>query len=353
MKRSVLLLTLVLVFTMLFAGCESSTVQQPYNLSENPILEEPKTLEGDQFTILQELANDFLKKEALTAITPAEVYQKVVIEEDLNYLVVDVRSSADFAAGHIEGAVNIPYIQTANQRLLENLPKDKKIIVVCYSGHTAGQTVALWNILGFDAVPMQNGMGGWKEGAGTVLPKSSYDFPVVTDIPEAANYPLPNFVSEKVVDVSALALSRSQSYLGSGKAAVVNAPTLNEIVKNNDSSYFLVDIRQAADYEKGHIQGAINIPIQNIAELDSLKKLPSNSKLVVIGYTGTEASQIVRLLNQLGYDSYALLHGMRVWTSSEEINGIAPVSTEVIGNLPLDKLNYNVEGGGGGTASCG
>ena len=43
------------------------------------------------------------------------------------------------------------------------LPKDKKIIVVDYSGHAASQVAVLWNMLGYDAVAMHNGMAGWSK----------------------------------------------------------------------------------------------------------------------------------------------------------------------------------------------
>ncbi|HCJ57468.1 MAG TPA: sulfurtransferase, partial [Clostridiaceae bacterium] len=39
------------------------------------------------------------------------------------------------------------------------LPKDKKIIVYCYTGQTAGQTVAALRLLGYDAVSLNAGMG--------------------------------------------------------------------------------------------------------------------------------------------------------------------------------------------------
>ena len=49
-------------------------------------------------------------------------------------IIVDVRSSQEFAEGHIEGAINIPEYEIKNN--VENIlnDKDKEIIVYCSSG---------------------------------------------------------------------------------------------------------------------------------------------------------------------------------------------------------------------------
>lgn len=47
-------------------------------------------------------------------------------------LVIDVRTSREFSAGHIEGAINIPY--NVIDRKIGDHAKDKPIIVYCHSG---------------------------------------------------------------------------------------------------------------------------------------------------------------------------------------------------------------------------
>ncbi|PIE54630.1 MAG: sulfurtransferase [Dethiosulfovibrio peptidovorans] len=69
---------------------------------------------------------------------------------------LDIRKPEDYAEDHIEGAVNIPWADVGD--VLDELPKDKKIIVICYSGQTAGQTVALLKLLGFDCCSLKGGM---------------------------------------------------------------------------------------------------------------------------------------------------------------------------------------------------
>ena len=84
--------------------------------------------------------------------------------------VVDIRTAEDFAAGHIAGAVNVPFGENM-QESFGDLPSGK-LIVACYSGQTAGQATAVLRMLGHDAVSLHFGMKvGWMaEG-----------YPVVTD----------------------------------------------------------------------------------------------------------------------------------------------------------------------------
>lgn len=345
-----LFIVFVLIFTLVVSGCSSESVGNPLDDFAKPDQHESsKTLIGNHFDLLQKATDELLKGEKLEAITPTDLYQKVVLNQDSNYFVVDIRDAASFAKGNIEGAVNIPYALTANPNLLASLPKDKKIVVVCFSGHTAGQTAAFWKLLGYDAVPMLNGMGGWKTGTGSALPKAAFNYPVTTSVPEAKTYDLPTLNVKDVTSIESLIINRSQNYLASGKGAVVKPAGIN----TETSNYYLVDIRSAKDFNKGHAKGAINIPYQTIASKENLKKLPTNQKIVLIGYTGTDASEVQRLLNQLGYDTYAMFQGMRVWTSNEEINGIAPVSTEVVPEFPVKPLDFDINDTGGGSASCG
>ncbi len=105
-------------------------------------------------------------------MSPAAVKDALANKE---IFLLDVRSAADHAAGHIEGVgMNIPFGDDM-QTSFDKLPKDKKIVVQCYSGQTASQTVATLRMLGFDAWNMSGGTGavggsGWL-GAGFELTK--------------------------------------------------------------------------------------------------------------------------------------------------------------------------------------
>lgn len=75
--------------------------------------------------------------------------------------VLDIRKAEDFAKGHIDGAINVPFTQVGAN--LDKLPKDKQIAVACYTGQTAGQTISVLRLAGYNAVAVKFGMQGWNE----------------------------------------------------------------------------------------------------------------------------------------------------------------------------------------------
>ena len=76
---------------------------------------------------------------------------------------VDLRKADDYAKGHIDTALSMPF-GPGMQASFANLPADKKLIVNCYSGQTAGQAVGILRLLGYDAASLKHGMGTGKTG---------------------------------------------------------------------------------------------------------------------------------------------------------------------------------------------
>ncbi|MGP6423518.1 rhodanese-like domain-containing protein [Pseudomonas pharyngis] len=77
-------------------------------------------------------------------------------------VVVDIRPSKDYAAGHIVGAVNIPQDKlTARIGELEK-HKAKTIILVDALGQTAGTHARELMKAGFNAAKLSGGISSWK-----------------------------------------------------------------------------------------------------------------------------------------------------------------------------------------------
>lgn len=75
-------------------------------------------------------------------------------------MLVNVRSAEEFAAGHIEGAVNIPKDQLGAR--LGELSSDTPIVTVCSfdSARSRGAAEELQG-LGLNAAPLRGGINGW------------------------------------------------------------------------------------------------------------------------------------------------------------------------------------------------
>jgi len=74
--------------------------------------------------------------------------------------VIDIRGKSDWDAGHIVGSTHVAWAQMGNA--LDTLPKNGRIVIACFSGQTAGQTVGVLRTLGYDAYSLAGGMNnGW------------------------------------------------------------------------------------------------------------------------------------------------------------------------------------------------
>lgn len=82
-------------------------------------------------------------------VSPTTV-KKMIDNGDKSYILVDLRSATEYQKEHFVTAINIPAVSMNTQELVSAfaaLPKDKEIIVHCYSayctlGRQVGQTLA-------------------------------------------------------------------------------------------------------------------------------------------------------------------------------------------------------------------
>jgi rhodanese-related sulfurtransferase len=81
--------------------------------------------------------------------------------------IVDVREPELFAAGHIPGAINIPW-PGVKETAAGALPKDHAIVMVCHGGPMGDDVAEILIAAGFTDV--RNLEGGMRKWRGTVVP---------------------------------------------------------------------------------------------------------------------------------------------------------------------------------------
>lgn len=82
-------------------------------------------------------------------------------------VILDVRNTVEFAAGHLPDALNVAHTRLLAH--LDDLPRDKSILVHCQSGVRSCYATALLERHGFDAVQMDGGFLDWQEVSGKVV----------------------------------------------------------------------------------------------------------------------------------------------------------------------------------------
>ena len=186
------------------------------------------------------------------------------IEEDNrakeNYLVIDVRSSEEYAAGHLKHAINIP-LEELEGRLDEiNAYKDKNVVLYCNTGNRSGKALDLLKQKGFNVLMNAPGV-------------KQYDYELY-------------------------------------KVGSINAEEFKKIA--NDPNVLIIDVREKKDYDAGHMKGAINIP--DGEPVDNYKDVLEANKdktMVTHCYSGNRSAKLAQMLSDKGYKVLNLLDGTK------------------------------------------
>lgn len=96
-----------------------------------------------------ERISNFYEDEMSVSVSPATL-KKWVDDKDTNYILVDLRSEAEYNTEHFINAINIPAVSMDTDQLVAaftKLDKNKTIVVHCYSayctlGRQVGQSLA-------------------------------------------------------------------------------------------------------------------------------------------------------------------------------------------------------------------
>lgn len=207
---------------------------------------------------------------AKTAKTYNYIAPEKVKEDASKYVLVDARKKADYDDAHIAGAVSAEVNGTSDEvtsaekenvkAVVDKYGKDKTYVVICYSGNRyAKKATGFMRDLGVDnnnILTMTGGMGAWRS-AGEALDHYNY----------------------------------------------TNADTT--FSKMKDSSYVILDARKAADYDNGHIAGAVSADVgyyidNKYSSKDAaaanvkaaVDKYGKDKKYIVICYSGNRYAKV-------------------------------------------------------------
>jgi rhodanese-related sulfurtransferase len=193
---------------------------------------------------------------AFENISPLEVKQKLDAGEDI--FILDVRQPEEYAGGYVPKARLIP-LGEIDQRLNE-IPRDKPVIVVCRSGGRSTSASQKLDNHGFDNIHnMTGGTLAWK-----ALPAYLY----------------------------------------------IKAQDLQDQLADLDA--FILDVRTATEYSERHITGAVSIPLDQLS--DRRDEIPQDKGIIVVGQNDVQGAQAAEELIQFGYsDVKNLEDGMLAW----------------------------------------
>lgn len=78
-------------------------------------------------------------------------------------LLIDVRTMEEFAQGHVDGALNIPYQETDKLMSAIGTDKTRPVVVYCRSGNRSGKAKVVLETKGYTNIFNATGYGALKE----------------------------------------------------------------------------------------------------------------------------------------------------------------------------------------------
>lgn len=94
--------------------------------------------------------------------------------------------------------------------------------------------------------------------------------------------------------------------------------TVEEVKKaiDNKEDIILLDVRTPGEYNRGKIEGSINVPVDNISNNIATIIPDKNKTLYVYCLSGARSDMTAELLKQLGYKHvFSMTNGLLMWRS--------------------------------------
>jgi len=110
---------------------------------------------------ISQLADAYLgARDSLEPVTRAELLRRLKRGDDV--VVLDVRPTEEFMAGHLPPAISIPLAEL--RRRLRELPRDKEVVAYCRGPYCAfaHKAVRILQQAGFHARRLEDGLPEWK-----------------------------------------------------------------------------------------------------------------------------------------------------------------------------------------------
>ena len=213
---------------------------------------------------------------------------------------LDVRYPEEYAAGFIEGALNIPLHELVQH--LDALPAmDVPLVLVDSTGFRSAIAMMTLRVLGFqNAKSAAGGMDAW----------TSAGLSVVTQ-------PVPALPDGTAPQVDPTLLAAVDAYLAEVQPEAWSTLTPQALAELPAGALpMLVDVRQPEAYAQGHIEDSFNIPLSELVL--QLDQITADQSVVLIDESGHRAIIGMMALQMLGYEDVKVLAGgIEAWEATD------------------------------------
>jgi hydroxyacylglutathione hydrolase len=192
----------------------------------------------------------------LSELQPPQPLTSQEVRQLDNHVLLDVRSAADFGAGHVPGSMNIGLGGQFAIWAGSLIPLNASIVIIADTGAQVDESVVRLARVGIENVKgfLEGGVTSWRNAG---LP--------VDTLPQ------------------------------------VSVAELNERIANDDMQ--IVDVRRPSEYVSGHVPRALNAPLASLDKSLGPLKLEKDKLTAVICAGGYRSSAAASLLQQQGFSN--------------------------------------------------
>ena len=232
-------------------------------------------------------------------ITPSQL--KTLLDTNVHPLIIDIRPTKSFTAGHIPGVIHIPLWS-----LVETLEKnpailliDRPIYVICCAKDIySAYAVAVLRLGGYNAYAIPGGMPQWAELGYPYVEGTAEE---LNDNQQPMQMHTPNIEIMKQVDPFIQGIPQYNSYL-------LHFQELKE-KQQNQEIFSLVDVRSNDNDQGKLLPGTYQIPLPRLVEFihKNPSLIPYDKPVIVVDKLDTQAAFAVFTLRIMGYQAYMIL----------------------------------------------
>ena len=192
----------------------------------------------------------------LSELQPPQPLTPQQVQQLNDHILLDIRSAADFGAGHIPGSTNIGLGGQFAMWAGSLIPLNVSIVIIADTDAQVDESVVRLARVGIENVKgyLEGGVTSWRDAG---LPLNT----------------LPQ----------------------------VSVAELNERIANNDMQ--IIDVRRPAEYVSGHVPSAKNAPLASLDKSLGPLKLEKNKLTAIICAGGYRSSAAASLLQQQGFSN--------------------------------------------------
>ncbi len=276
-----------------------------------------------------------------------------------SYLILDLRTSDKYIAGHIPGAVNLTNGTLLNYINNTQNKSYSKIVIVSESGQASAYYTSLLRLYGFRNVySLDFGMAQWNNAFASVWLNNTKNVPLImsalnnviylndtlTSLPQItfsnAGADIQSKVKQRISEMITAGFKSGGSYVETSLPELLfNFEDISKfyIACYGKDSLYIAD--RLGSTGSGHFKDAVLYrPGTSLLSTTALQTLPSNKRIVVYSASGIVSAFVTAYLRLLGYDAKSLKFGISNIAYSQIYSSRSALSPEVF--LSADIRNY-------------